>query len=225
MTNATTKPTNKALALIAVMVLTLALTVVLGLVVGCSPQGGSSDAPKGETQQTEKEDPMANQAVEWTMDIDCKTCHTTESESMADTGIPQASEHAGLECVQCHTEESVLKTAHEGVTSADKPASKPTVITVDAETCQSPDCHGTMEEMAAITADNQDFKDEKGKVQNPHDYPSNEQHDTMNPTCTDCHNIHSKNLQKDAMMWCAQCHHKGVFQCGTCHELRERAVQ
>lgn len=167
---------------------------------------------------------MATQAVDWTMDIDCQTCHTTESGSMADAGIPQASEHADLQCVQCHTEETVLKTAHEGVTYADKPASKPTVITVDAETCQSSDCHGTMEEMAVITADNQDFKDEKGKVQNPHDYPSNEQHDTMNPTCTDCHNIHSKDLQKDAMMWCAQCHHKGVFQCGTCHELRERAV-
>ena len=126
--------------------------------------------------------------------------------------------------MQCHTDEAVLSKTHEGVTLADKPASKATVVTVDAATCQDPACHGTMEEMAAITADNQEFKDEKGKVQNPHDYPSNEQHDTMNPTCTDCHNNHSENLQKDAMMWCAQCHHKGVFQCGTCHELRERAV-
>ena len=81
-----------------------------------------------------------------------------------------------------------------------------------------------MADRAVKTADNTEFKDEKGKVQNPHEYVSNEQHDANPPTCTDCHKIHSKNLQKDAMMWCAQCHHKGVFQCGTCHELREREV-
>ena len=45
----------------------------------------------------------------------------------------------------------------------------------------------------------------------------------MNPaTCTDCHNNHSKDLPKDAMKYCAQCHHRGTFECGTCHELRER---
>ena len=110
------------------------------------------------------------------------------------------------------------------MTYADKRASKATVVTVDAATCQDPACHGTMADMAVKTADNTEFKDEKGKVQNPHEYVSNEQHDANPPTCTDCHKIHSKNLQKDAMMWCAQCHHKGVFQCGTCHELREREV-
>lgn len=222
MTNATTKTTNKALAILAIAVMTLALAVVLGSVVGCSPQQSGSDAPKEE--QGQKEDPMATQAVDWTMDTDCSTCHTAEAGTMADSKIPQASGHADMKCVQCHTEEATLKTAHEGVTYADKPASKPTVVTVDAETCQTSDCHGTMEEMAVLTADSQEFKDEKGLVQNPHDYLSNEQHDLMNPTCTDCHNIHSDNLQKDAIMWCAQCHHKGVFQCGTCHELRERAA-
>lgn len=222
MTNATTKTTSKALAVLAIAVMTLTLAVVLGSVVGCSPQQSASDAPKEE--QGQKEDPMATQVVDWTMDTDCITCHTAEAGTMTDSKIPQASGHADMKCVQCHTEESTLKTAHEGVTYADKPASKPTVVTVDAETCQTPDCHGTMEEMAVVTADSQEFKDEKGLVQNPHDYQSNEQHDLMDPTCTDCHNIHSDNLQKDAIMWCAQCHHKGVFQCGTCHELRERAA-
>lgn len=221
MTNVTAKTTPKALIALAVSAIVLILALGLGAVTGCSPQESSS-VDSGESAP--KEDPMATQTVDWTMDIDCNTCHTVEAESMTDASSPQAVEHADMQCNQCHTDEPVLKTAHEGVTYADKPASKPTVITVDAETCQTPDCHGTMEEMAVITADNQEFKDEKGKVQNPHEYPSNEQHDLMNPTCTDCHNIHSKNLQKDAMMWCAQCHHKGVFQCGTCHELRERAV-
>lgn len=220
MTNAPTKTINKGFATLAVIGLICAFAVVMGMIVGCSPQGSSAPVE----EKPAKEDPMASQTVDWTMDIDCQTCHTTETEAMTDAKCPQAMAHADVACNTCHTEEAILKTAHEGVTYADTPASKPTVVTVDAATCQTADCHGTMADMAVITADNQDFKDEKGKVQNPHEYPSNEQHDTMNPTCTDCHNNHSKDMQKDAMKWCAQCHHKGVFQCGTCHELRERAV-
>ena len=80
MTNATTKTTNKALAAMAVTVMVLALTVVLGLVVGCSPQ---ESKPSSSDEPTQKEDPMATQAVDWTMDIDCQTCHTTESGSLS----------------------------------------------------------------------------------------------------------------------------------------------
>ena len=222
MMNTTGTTTNKGLAALAIAGAVLVLAVVMGLIVGCSPQQ-EPGADSGDGAPA-KEDPMAAQAVDWTMDIDCQTCHISETESMTDAACPQAMAHADLACNQCHTEEPVLKTAHEGVTFADTPASKPTIVSVDAATCQTADCHGTMEEMAAITADNQNFVDEKGKVQNPHEYPSNPEHDKMNPTCTDCHNNHSKNMQKDAMKWCAQCHHKGVFQCGTCHELRERAA-
>lgn len=221
MTNITLKTTNKGLVTVAIAAAVLALAVVMGLVVGCSPQPTNADS--GDSKPA-KEDPMASQTVDWTMDIDCQSCHTTETESMTDPACPQASAHADLACNTCHTEEKILKDAHNGVTYADTPASKPTVVTVDPETCQTADCHGTLAEMAVKTADNQEFKDEKGKVQNPHDYVSNEQHDLTSPTCTDCHNNHSKDMQKDAMKWCAQCHHKGVFQCGTCHELRERAA-
>lgn len=35
--------------------------------------------------------------------------------------------------------------------------------------------------MAAKTADLDTFEDEKGKVQNPHEYESNEQHDAHQP--------------------------------------------
>ncbi|HIW76000.1 MULTISPECIES: cytochrome c3 family protein [Gordonibacter] len=222
MTNATTKTANRGFVVLAIAVAVLLLAVALGSVVGCSPkQAGDGEAP---AKQSQKEDPMATQTVDWTMDIDCKTCHTTEAGTMTDAAYPQAMEHGDMQCSQCHTEEATLKTAHEGVTYADKPASKATVVTVDAQTCQDPACHGTLADMAVITADNTNFKDDKGAVQNPHEYASNEQHDANVPTCTDCHKIHTKNVQKDAMKWCAQCHHQGVFQCGTCHELRERQV-
>ena len=53
---------------------------------------------------------------------------------------------------------------------------------------------------------------------NPHERPAGEKHDENPTTCTDCHNNHSKDLPKDAMKYCAQCHHRGTFECGTCHE-------
>ena len=56
----------------------------------------------------------------------------------------------------------------------------------------------------------------------PRLYAAGEKHDENPTTCTDCHNNHSKDLPKDAMKYCAQCHHRGTFECGTCHELRER---
>lgn len=83
-------------------------------------------------------------------------------------------------------------TAHDGVAYNDVPAEEATVVSVDPATCQDPACHGTLEEMAVKTADLDTFKDEKGKVQNPHDYESNGQHDAHQPVCTDCHKINGR---------------------------------
>ena len=84
----------------------VALAVVLGTAVGCAPK----QAGEGEgSAKVPKEDPMATQQVDWTMDIDCKTCHTTETETLADVQCPQASEHGDLACNQCHTLETPLK--------------------------------------------------------------------------------------------------------------------
>ena len=146
MTNATTKQRSRGLALVAIVGSVFALTLALGMVVGCAPQAAE---PKSGEDTPAKEDPMATQVVDWSMESDCVTCHTTEAASMTDAKCPQASAHADLTCVQCHTDEAVLSKTHEGVTLADKPASKATVVTVDAATCQDPACHGTMEEMAA----------------------------------------------------------------------------
>ncbi|MFR4962142.1 MAG: cytochrome c3 family protein, partial [Eggerthella lenta] len=155
-------------------------------------------------------------------DSDCSMCHTVEAASATDASCPQASAHEaeGVTCVQCHTDEAVLSTEHADVKFGDKAATKATVVTVDPETCIS--CHGTMEEMAAKTADSTALTDDKGTTVNPHDDPSNEKHDANPATCTSCHNNHSKDQAKDAMKYCAQCHHRGTFECGTCHELRER---
>ena len=67
--------------------------------------------------------------------------------------------------------------------------------------------------------------DDNGTTVNPHERPAGEKHDENPATCTDCHNNHSKDLGKDAKKYCAQCHHRGVYECGTCHELRERSAK
>lgn len=210
---------SKVLACAGVVAATALLAASMLVVSGCAPQEA------GEPPQSE--DPLMSQPVDWSIEDDCSTCHASEYELMGDEACPQASGHTGLGCVECHTQTETLESVHANLTYGDATKTaelKPKEETVDSAVCQNPECHGTMEDMAELTANNTDFKDEKNKVQNPHDYPSNEQHDANRPTCTDCHRIHSNELLEDAMDWCAQCHHKGVFQCGTCHELRERAV-
>ena len=214
--------THRARLLVSLGVVAFAalLASAILLATGCAPQVAANDRTQAE------EDPLMAQPVDWSIDDDCETCHAAEEATMVDDNCPQASLHGDMECLECHTAEDAMTEAHANLTLGDAISEdeiKPKANTVDAESCQNPECHGTMEEMAKLTEGNTEFKDEKGKVQNPHVRPSNEQHDAYPPTCTDCHKIHSENIQEDAMDWCAQCHHKGVFQCGTCHELRQRA--
>lgn len=216
MTNATNTMRNRILVAGVVFAAVALVAALIFALAGCAPKQVSE--PKQET------DPMADVVFEWKDDADCAACHKNEEAMMADASCAQANLHADLECFQCHTDTSKLAEVHNGVTYGQAVPEEATLETVDAATCQDPECHGTMEEMAELTKDSTALVDEKGKVQNPHEFTSGEQHDANQPQCTDCHKIHSEELEKDAMMWCAQCHHKGVFQCGTCHELRQRAV-
>lgn len=223
---------NRTATLAIVLCTTILLAALTGLSLGCSPQGSTTSGDKGsdsdpkptQSKPADNSDDTANQPVNWTMDIDCAICHTSEAEGVADTACAQAVAHEaeGLTCAQCHTDETVLTEAHNGITYADKPATKATVITVDPATCIA--CHGDLDEVAALTAGSEALKDSNGTVVNPHERPDGEAHDENPATCTDCHNNHSKDLSKDAMKYCAQCHHRGIFQCGTCHEIRERSV-
>lgn len=163
---------------------------------------------------------MDGQPVNWTMESDCAICHTSEAEGANDSSCPQAKAHEAQTCSDCHTMVSELATAHADVKFGDKAPTKASVVTVDPQTCIG--CHGTMDEMAVLTAGSTALTDSNGVTVNPHERPEGEKHDEHPATCTDCHNNHSKDLPKDAMKYCAQCHHRGVFQCGTCHELRDR---
>ena len=74
--------------MVAIVGSVFALTLALGMVVGCAPQAAE---PKSGEDTPAKEDPMATQVVDWSMESDCVTCHTTEAASMTDAKCPQAS--------------------------------------------------------------------------------------------------------------------------------------
>jgi hypothetical protein len=136
---------------------------------------------------------------------------------MSDSAQAQAFAHGTQECGSCHTDEAVLKQAHEGVTYGSTPAKKAKLRTVDDQTCI--DCHGDLATMAAKTVDSTALTDSNGLSVNPHERPDGEKHAENPALCTDCHRVHTADLPKDAMKYCAQCHHRGVFQCGTCHAV------
>jgi hypothetical protein len=152
------------------------------------------------------------------MQSDCATCHTTEAGDTDAASHPQAAAHNNLSCVECHTAEPVLSSTHEGVKISDKPASKVTELTVDEQTCIG--CHGPFDEVALKTADSEALKDDQGTVVNPHQRPAGATHSENPASCTSCHNNHSSTLPRDAKKYCTQCHHRGIWQCGTCHEKR-----
>lgn len=221
MTKTITSNSRKGVALLAIIGAVCALALALGGIMGCSPKQADPSASE------QKTDPLMTQPVEWSMESDCETCHSQEAATMTDEKCPQASEHADLQCIQCHTTEDSLAESHNGLKYGDMEKTtdlKASKVTVDEKNCQTPECHGTMEEMAAQTEGKAYLTDSNGNQVNPHSYESNEQHDANQPTCVDCHKVHSEDIQKDATKWCAQCHHRGVFTCGNCHEIRERPV-
>ncbi|MDR3316394.1 MAG: cytochrome c3 family protein, partial [Coriobacteriales bacterium] len=185
-----------------VITLTLSLMVGILALIGCapkiaeSPSGGSAGGASATGDDTD--DAQLNTPFAWSMSSDCSICHTTEASGTDETTHPQAAAHAAenIACVDCHTKQDVLTQAHAGVTLADKPATKVTTLTVDAQTCI--DCHGTLEEVAALTVESQALKDDQGLVVNPHQRPAGERHIEVPSICTDCHNNHSETLARDA---------------------------
>lgn len=217
----TTKRTSRKTTKLVVLGVVCALMFTLAFTIGCSPSESPSEPSSGVTEQDSN---GANtQPVNWTMATDCTTCHTVEAESLTDTKFPQAHLHQGeADCVDCHTDEAVLAPLHADLTFADAAnvASKATVVSVPEQTCI--DCHGTLEEMAILTVDNTVLTDDQGTTVNPHERPAGQTHEANPATCTDCHKIHSSTTDRDAMKYCASCHHRGIFTCGTCHEIRTR---
>lgn len=150
-------------------------------------------------------------SVEWSPEVDCATCHATETASRENANC-LASLHAASNCVDCHTETDVLASEHEGVTTEDRVAKRLTKTSVSQEYCLT--CHGSYEALAEKTTYR--LVDTEGTAVNPHAIPVNDNHADV--TCTSCHSMHSEKSAEDgATALCLGCHHAEVFACGTCH--------
>jgi hypothetical protein len=183
---------------------------------GCAPRAATDDpSAAGEVGQDDQTVADAGEPFVWSSGSDCAICHVDEGASLSDPAQPQAFEHGTQECGSCHSEESILVQAHEGVTYDSTPAKRASLRTVDAQTCIS--CHGDLATVAQTTVASEALTDSNGLSVNPHERPVGERHEANPATCTDCHKVHSADLSRDAMKYCAQCHHRGIFQCGTCH--------
>lgn len=173
---------------------------------GCVPQAPSAQTAGAKADAVE---------VAWSPGIDCASCHVEEASTSTDATC-LAGHHAttqNLDCVTCHADESALADVHEDMNNGKVPK-KLKKTSVDQALCLG--CHDQTE-LAQKTASSTVLTDENGTVTNPHDLPSNSDHESV--TCTSCHEGHATEpVQETAPEYCKSCHHENVYECGTCHE-------
>lgn len=147
--------------------------------------------------------------------------NSTDGKTDADlpmTGLEgYAAEHVasfGLECSTCHEDSDKLAKAHKKMNRKGQEATSLKKTVVSSEVCLS--CHNA-DELAEATQDCTVLTDSKGTTVNPHDLPDVEEHASIN--CVDCHQVHEtdKSLDQAAKATCGNCHHAGIYECGTCH--------
>lgn len=199
---------NKKLRLISIMLL-----LSIGLIcAACAPhQAVEKPAANTDAEASSMEMPT------WSPSSDCASCHTAEADS-ADSAAAGYSVHAiqpDITCTACHADDNgKLGKAHEDYSTA-KPSTALKKTEVSPESCTATGCHDK-EEVAAKTADTTILTDDNGLTVNPHDLPASEDHDLI--LCTSCHEMHSgTSVEDQAPKSCKTCHHKGTYECGTCH--------
>lgn len=193
-----------ALSRSKLVLLAMAAGLSLGLL-ACAPAADGKDQPDG--------DGTTEAAFAWAADSDCSLCHGTEHTSLSDESL-SASRHSDLSCTTCHSDEEGLAKAHKKVDATDTDgASKLKKTAVDSAVCSS--CHDQAD-LAQKTTDTL-LVDEGGTSVNPHDLAESDSHNDI--ACGDCHSLHKAEPALDtAYEQCSSCHHKGVFECMTCHE-------
>lgn len=185
-----------------------AAAVLLLAMAACAPK----EASEGDGATQSNEEPIQ---VAWSADMDCGTCHVSEQESYEDTAC-EASLHEDVACMQCHADESTLRSVHEGKTASDKMPTRLKKTAVEDAVCFG--CHyEDREALIEATEGKVVLTDTEGTSRNPHDPEGIAEHETL--ACGDCHNMHStEDMQVRAMKQCESCHHEGVFECYTCHD-------
>ena len=199
------------------IVLTLgALALIAGMVFnGCSPTitDGGGTAPSG------NDDP--NPTVAWSLAADCVSCHAKEAGTMTSAGyLANTHSTGGVKCADCHKDESVLKTVHEGKTADSKKPKFLKKTEVGEATCLSSACHDTtMEKLTELTAGCTIFTDSNGTTVNPHTVIGLNKDHQDGLECASCHAMHTDGYGETNTFQqvCLDCHHQDVYECHTCH--------
>ena len=204
---------NKVVLVVLPLVFSL---LVLALVSACAPR--SATLAQGALH--------SDFAVEWYSTVDCNVCHGTETKSGMDPAILYGyilslPEGAGLVCVDCHDDATVLKTVHESVT-ADPSNIRLQLTSVDEVACIP--CH-VKAELAEKTAESTVLIDNYNpeRVVNPHNIPLvNTFGETIKDhviPCANCHKVHEPlaDRNENAFQVCLSCHHQYLWECNTCH--------
>lgn len=189
----------------------------MGALASCTPSHPFSEQNAHDSEEKESEENIPEtSAIEWSDDIECARCHTTEQESLSDQTKGAATHQALAQtnCTVCHANKESLTRVHLE-TSPDSPAPKNLRDTsVGNETCKSAKCHNDQEFLIESTKNYSGLVDSRGTIVNPHNVIGlTAGHADI--TCADCHSMHGKTLVAEEL--CVSCHHSGVYECNTCH--------
>lgn len=192
----------------AVLIAVVAMLFAIGLSAGCGKAQGQADNDLSSPEAT---------SAPWSPSSDCTKCHAVEAKSVKDSSA-LVSQHAtqGLTCSTCHSDEATLKSLHDKASTGSSAPAKLSATAVESAICTK--CHDP-QQLIADAAPNAALTDDTGKVVNPHELPVNQSHTDAGIVCTSCHQMHVSNSDSaaTAMDLCVGCHHKKVFECGTCH--------
>lgn len=189
----------------------LLIIAISCVIAGCAPRALEVSADSGQAL-------AASEAMPWSEDMNCATCHLAEEESASDTITTYAihAEELASDCTSCHVDDDgTLTTAHEEYLESELPT-KLRKTQVASEVCL--DCH-VQEELLVSTQDLTFLTDAYGTTVNPHALPETPEH-MASINCSSCHKMHlSNDLTKTSRQLCMTCHHQGVYQCGAgaCH--------
>ena len=194
---------KKVLSLVLLFVVTIVLP---SLIIGCSKANENPSSPEAQANSEAPASTVPADSDWWQPDMDCSACHSQNVASLADSScLAYAHAQAGNTCIDCH-EQDVLQEKHQ------VPVEVPESITLRMTKEECFECHGSMEEIIARTADSTVFQTVDGNYINPHVTPS-ETHEA-DVQCYSCHRMH---ITYDSRGYCYSCHHTGELTCYTCH--------
>lgn len=161
----------------------------------------------------------AEERVAWSTEQDCLDCHTKIEKSAEDTAC-LAGFHGktlGVACTDCHDDGAVLGPLHKDAKADAKQPKRLKKTEVTTQACTT--CHDE-EKLVEATRDCGYLTDKNGLTVNPHAVPQNDGHAQM--ACVDCHGAHDEGglapEEEATLGLCTSCHHREVFECGTCHD-------